>query len=126
MYSTTIKDLYFTLQGGDGFSVHANDGTRYEGIGFAVGGAAPNVLEVHVDVLSYNTFQREVKALVELAEGMEDYCVIGGWCDADGTAYVELSNVYGSRSKAMMMGYERGEIAIWDFEKGESIELGPQ
>tara|TARA_B100000161_G_C33435075_1_gene362016 strand:- start:204 stop:632 length:429 start_codon:yes stop_codon:yes gene_type:complete len=122
---TKLQDLYFTLQGWDGFSVK-HDLNEYEGGGYAVGGAS-KCFEIKADDLSWNHFAYTiVPHLRELTRGKAANLLLGGWVDNDGVAYIELSTIVQNRRQAIDLGVERGELAIYDLWNNEEIRLAKQ
>ncbi len=124
----TIKSLYFLVQESEGFSVRGEDLLTYAGKeGYAVGGAVPavGVFKCKNDDLSFRTFNREINRLQSVVT--EPTQVIGAWVDVveepAGIAYLELSDVVKSKQVALELARARGEKAIYDFCKSESIYL---
>ena len=119
---TKLQELYFTIQGWDGFSVK-HDLNEYEGGGYAVGGASKPI-EMKADEMSWNFFAYiAMPALIEQTRGKASRLVIGGWVDNDGVAYLELSDIVQNRREAITMGWMRGEKAIYDLWNNEEIEI---
>jgi len=121
----TIKSLYFLVQESEGFSVRA-DLLTYAGEGYAVGGSVPSgVFKCKNDDLSFRTFNREMNRLQSVMTEVTQ--VIGAWVDVvedpAGVAYLELSDVVKSKQVALELAKARGEKAIYDFHKQESIYL---
>ena len=122
---TKLQDLYFTLQGWDGFSVK-HDLNEYGGGGYAVGGAS-KCFEIKADDLSYNHFAYTIMPhLRELTRGKAANLLIGGWVNNDGMAYLELSTIVQNRRQAIDLGRDRGELAIYDLWNNEEIRLAKQ
>ena len=124
----TIKSLYFLVQESEGFSVRATDLLTYAAQeGYAVGGAVPavGVYKCKNDDLSFRTFNREINRLQSVVTDPTQ--VIGAWVDVvedpAGIAYLELSDVVRSKQVALELARSRGEKAIYDFCKAESIYL---
>ena len=124
----TIKSLYFLVQESEGFSVRGEDLLTYSGKeGYAVGGAVPavGVFKCMNDDLSFRTFNREINRLQSVVT--EPTQVIGAWVDVvedpAGVAYLELSDVVRSKQVALELARARGEKAIYDFAKSETIYL---
>jgi len=119
---TKLQELYFTIQGWDGFSVK-HDLNEYGGGGYAVGGAS-KCFEIKADDLSYNHFAYTIMPhLRELTRGKAANLLIGGWVDNDGVAYIELSTIVQDRRQAIELGEEREERAIYDLWNNEEIKL---
>lgn len=119
---TKLQELYFTIQGWDGFSVK-HDLTEYGGGGYAVGGAS-KCFEIKADDLSWNHFAYIIMPhLRELTRGKGARLLIGGWVDAQGMAYLELSDIVQNRAEALALGKEREEKAIYDLWNNEEITL---
>ena len=119
---TKLQELYFTIQGWDGFSVK-HDLTEYGGGGYAVGGAS-KCFEIKADDLSWNYFAYTIMpALRELTRGKGARFLIGGWVDNEGVAYLELSDIVQDRTDAIKIGWMRGEKAIYDLNNNEEIEI---
>ena len=120
----TIKSLYFLVQEGEGFSVLSNDLLTYAAKdGYAVGGAVPavGVYKYKNDELSFNRFKETIVNLQRVSSDATQ--VIGAWVDADGIAYLELSDVVRSKQVALELARARGEKAIYDFANSETIYL---
>jgi len=119
---TKLQELYFTLQGWDGFSVK-HDLNEYGGGGYAVGGAS-KCFEIKADDLSWNHFAYTIMpSLQEQTRGKAANLLIGGWVDDDGMAYIELSDIVQNRKEAITMGWMRNEKAIYDLWNNEEIEI---
>ena len=119
---TKLQELYFTLQGWDGFSVK-HDLNEYGGGGYAVGGAS-KCFEIKADDLSWNNFAYYIiPSLQEQTRGKAANLLIGGWVDDDGMAYIELSDIVQDRRQAIELGEEREEKAIYDLWNNEEIKL---
>lgn len=119
---TKLQDLYFTLQGWDGFSVKY-DLNEYGGGGYAVGGAS-ECFRIKADNLSWNNFAYTIMPrLQELTRGKAANLLIGGWVDDDGMAFIELSDIVQDRRQAIELGEEREEKAIYDLWNNEEIKL---
>jgi len=122
----TIKSLYFLVQESEGFSVNA-DLLTYNGEGYAVGGSVPavGVYKCKNDELSFRIFNREIKNFQSVMT--EPTQVIGAWVDdvedPRGIAYIEISDVVRSKQLAIELAAYRGEKAIYDFAKSETIYL---
>jgi len=116
----TIKSLYFLVQEGEGFSVCA-DLLTYGGGGYAVGGSVPavGVYKYKNDELSFNRFKETMVNLQRVSTDVTQ--VIGAWVDADGIAYLEISDVVLSKQVALELARARGEKAVYDFANSESI-----
>lgn len=122
---TKLQELYFTIQGWDGFSVKY-DLTEYGGGGYAVGGAS-KCFEIKADDLSWNHFAYIIMPhLCELTRGKAANLLLGGWVDKDGMAYLELSTIVQDRRQAIDLGVDRGELAIYDLWNNEEIRLAKQ
>ena len=116
-----LKELYFTIQDWEGFSVK-HDLSTYEGGGYAVGGAS-ECYEIGADGLSFNRFVEIMSDLREQTRGKASRLLIGGWVDNYGMAYLELSNIVQDRAEAIALGKEREEKAIYDLWNNEEISL---
>ena len=116
-----LKELYFAIQDGGGFSVK-HDLSTYEGGGYAVGGAS-TCHEIKVDDLSFNRFTDIMADLCALTRGKASRLLIGGWVDNHGTAYLELSDIVQDRKEAIKMGWMRDQKAIYDLNNNEEIEI---
>lgn len=119
-----LQELYFKVQEGDGFSVR-HDLNKYEGGGYAVGGATESVECEFNDDLSFNKFKQIMDLKIEfMQEQPEDTMqVIGAWVNDDNYAFIEVSDIVFNREEAIALGKERGEEAIWDFKNNEEIKL---
>jgi len=119
---TKLQELYFTIQGWDGFSVK-HDLDEYEGGGYAVGGAS-KCFEIKADDLSWNYFAYTIMPFLrELTRGKGATKLIGGWVNNDGVAFIELSDIVQNRKEAITLGWMRGEQAIYDLWNNEEIEI---
>ena len=119
---TRLQELYFTIQGWDGFSVK-HDFHEYGGGGYAVGGASKCYV-VKADKLSWNEFAYGIMAhLREQTRGKGARVLIGGWVDNDGFAHLELSDIVQNRREAITMGWMRDQKAIYDLWNNEEIEI---
>ena len=117
-----LKELYFKIQGWDGFSVK-HDLSTYEGGGYAVGGASKPI-EMKADEMSWNFFAYiAMPALREQTRGKASRPLIGGWVDNEGMAYLELSDIVQNRAEAIALGKEREEKAIYDLWNNEEIKM---
>lgn len=116
----TIKSLYFLVQEGKGFSVRA-DLLTYVGDGYAVGGSVPavGVYKYKNDELSFNRFNETMMNLQRVSSDATQ--VIGAWVDADGIAYLEISDVVRSKQVALELARYRGEKAIYGFANQETL-----
>ena len=120
----TIKSLYFLVQESEGFSVRA-DLFTYGGDGYAVGGSVPavGVYKCLNNELSFRIFNREIKNFQSVMT--EPTQVIGAWVDdvedPRGIAYIEISDVVRSKQLALELARYRGEKAIYDFAKQETL-----
>ena len=118
---TKLQELYFTIQGRDGFSVK-HDLSTYEGGGYAVGGAS-DCHEPLADFLSFNRFAEIMADFCEQTRGKASRLLIGGWVDKQGRAYLELSDIVQNRAEAIGLGKDRDEKAIYDLWNNEEIKL---
>ena len=118
---TKLQELYFAIQDRGGFSVR-HDLNKYEGGGYAVGGAS-ECIEILVNTMSWNSFKSIMSALRKETQGTGLSRIIGGWVDIDNVAYLEISDIVQDRAEAIALGKERGEIAIYDFGKNEEIRI---
>ena len=119
---TKLQELYFTIQGWDGFSVKY-DLDEYGGGGYAVGGAS-KCFEIKADEMSWNFFAYTIMPhLRELTRGKAATKLIGGWVDNDGVAYIEISDIVQDRTEAIKLGWMREEKAIYDLNNNEEIEI---
>ena len=119
---TKLQELYFTIQGWDGFSVK-HDLNEYGGGGYAVGGAS-ECFKVKADDLSWNYFAYTIMpALRDQTRGKGATKLIGGWVDNYGYAYLELSDIVQNRKEAITMGWMRDQKAIYDLWNNEEIEI---
>ena len=120
----TIKSLYFLVQESEGFSVKS-DLFTYGGDGYAVGGSVPavGVYKCLNNELSFRIFNREIKNFQSVMT--EPTQVIGAWVDdvedPRGIAYIEISDVVRSKQLALELARYRGEKAIYDFAKQETL-----
>jgi hypothetical protein len=47
---------------------------------------------------------------------------LGTWVNG-GNVYIDLSEWVGDRDQAVGLGRERGELTVWDCERGEEVTL---
>lgn len=115
---TRLADALSVPDGG--FSIHLCTG-REARRGYAV--AVYPALErriagraVGLDILAYAT---EFAATLT-----HPHVVLGGWRNpADGLAYLDISVVVNDRQFAVLLAATHGQVAIWDFERRESLEV---
>jgi hypothetical protein len=118
----STQSLYHLIQSGEGFSVKT-DGMTYNGLGYAVGGAADcKLFKCANESLSFIAFEQEFKKIQASSHG-DPFQVIGGWVDDQGFFYLELSDVVRSHYVAMELAKARNEKAIYDFNNASSIEV---
>ena len=123
-----MKELYFAIQCGGGFSVDAQ-GKRWGNGGYAVGSALDSkhfLIGKSNSELSYNTLQKtltELSDILLLELPLSKRFVIGGWVSKDDRVYVEVSEVFSDIKDAIEVGLQRKEIAIWDFNNNREIPL---
>jgi len=127
MEKFTLTDLYFKVQGGEGFSVLPDTLVSYPFGGYAVGGGDYDCIHGQfIENLSWNTFQDCLNDMIhecELASLSGRDVVIGGWVKEDGWCVLEISEVYTSMTEAVDVAMLRGEESIWDFDKKREIKL---
>ena len=121
---------YMNVQSGNGFSVDKNlDGYNPTREAYAVGGASDSCECVYNDDLSFNKFREimEIKLdFIKRTEFEDDFLtvkVIGAWVNDEGNAFIEISNIVFDRERAIALGKEREEEAIWDFKNDCEIKL---
>ena len=121
---------YMNVQSGNGFSVD-KDLNGYNPLveAYAVGGASDSCECVYNDDLSFNKFREimEIKLdFIKRTEFEDDFLtvkVIGAWVNDEGNAFIEISNIVFDRKRAIALGKEREEEAIWDFKNNCEIKL---
>ena len=121
---------YMNVQSGNGFSVD-KDLNGYNPLveAYAVGGASDSCECVYNDDLSFNKFREimEIKLdFIKRTEFEDDFLtvkVIGAWVNDEGNAFIEISNIVFDRERAIALGNEREEEAIWDFKNNCEIKL---
>jgi hypothetical protein len=121
---------YMNVQSGNGFSVD-KDLNGYNPLveAYAVGGASDSCECVYNDDLSFNKFREimEIKLdFIKRTEFEDDFLtvkVIGAWVNDEGNAFIEISNIVFDRERAIALGKEREEEAIWDFKNDCEIKL---
>ena len=121
---------YMNVQSGNGFSVD-KDLNGYNPLveAYAVGGASDSCECVYNDDLSFNKFREimEIKLdFIKRTEFEDDFLtvkVIGAWVNDEGNAFIEISNIVFDRERAIALGKEREEEAIWDFKNNCEIKL---
>ena len=121
---------YLNVQSGNGFSVDKDlKGYNPTREAYAVGGASDSCECVYNDDLSFNKFREimEIKLdFIKRTEFEDDFLtvkVIGAWVNDEGNAFIEVSNIVFDRERAIALGKERGEEAIWDFKNECEIKL---
>lgn len=117
---------YLKVQNGKGFSVDKNLNDYFPTReAYAVGGATDSVEMVDNNLLSFNAFRDIMELNIEFMERQPDTTtqVIGAWVNDEGVAFIEVSDIVFDREEAIALGKERGEEAVWDFAKAESIYL---
>jgi len=129
-YENIMLERYMKVQNGNGFSVDQNLNDYIPLIeAYAVGGASDSCECVYNDDLSFNKFRHimEVKLdFIKRTEFEDDFLtvkVIGAWVNDEGDAFIEVSNIVFDRERAIALGEERGEEAIWDFKNNCEIKL---
>jgi hypothetical protein len=90
--------------------------------GYYVGGLVPSAIVAAFGV-SYieDCLERFVQQHVGWTEDREDI-YLGTWLNG-GNVYIDLSEWVGDRDQAIGLGRERGELAVWDCERGEEVTL---
>ena len=121
---------YMNVQSGNGFSVDKDlNGYNPTREAYAVGGASDSCECVYNDDLSFNKFREimEIKLdFIKRTEFEDDFLtvkVIGAWVNDEGNAFIEISNIVFDRERAIALGKEREEEAIWDFKNDCEIKL---
>jgi hypothetical protein len=117
---------YLKVQNGKGFSVDKCLNDYFPSCeAYAVGGASDSVETEYNDDLSFNKFREIMELKIEFMKAQPDTTtqVIGAWVNDEGVAFIEVSDIVFDREEAIALGKERGEEAVWDFAKAESIYL---
>ena len=117
---------YMNVQSGNGFSVDkALNGYNPTREAYAVGGACDSCECVYNDDLSFNTFKYIMDLKIQFMERQPDTTmqVIGAWVNDEGNAFIEVSDIVFDRERAIPLGKEREEEAIWDFKNNCEINL---
>lgn len=86
--------------------------------GFAVG-LGKNSKELVMKNPTVADIEKFIKANKSLFEG--DNVVLGGWVDGEGVAHIEPSELVKSKRKAITLGKERNQQAVWDFNNMSEI-----
>lgn len=86
--------------------------------GFAVG-LGKNSKELVMKNPTVADIEDFIKSNKSLFEG--DNVVLGGWVDGDGVAHIEPSELVKSKRKAITLGKERNQQAVWDFRSMSEI-----
>jgi hypothetical protein len=90
--------------------------------GYYVGGLVPTAIVAAFDVpYIADCLERFVQQHVVRTEDREDI-YLGTWVNG-GNVYIDLSNWIPDRDQAIGLGRERGELAVWDCERGEEVTL---
>lgn len=63
------------------------------------------------------SFARQHKAVLENADAY-----LGTWVN-EGNVYIDVAQWVGDRGTALGLGHARGELAVWDCERGEEVTL---
>jgi hypothetical protein len=117
---------YMNVQSGNGFSVDKDlNGYNPTREAYAVGGACDSCECVYNDDLSFNTFKYIMDLKIQFMERQPDTTmqVIGAWVNDEGNAFIEVSDIVFDRERAIALGKEREEEAIWDFKNNCEIRL---
>ena len=121
---------YMNVQSGNGFSVDKDlNGYNPTREAYAVGGASDSCECVYNDDLSFNKFRSIMDLKIEFMErenerwGVPLMQVIGAWVNDEGEAFIEVSDIVFDRERAIALGKEREEEAIWDFKNNCEIKL---
>ena len=121
---------YMNVQSGNGFSVDKElNGYNPTREAYAVGGACDSCECVYNDDLSFNTFKYIMDLKIQFikrTEFSDDFLtvkVIGAWVNDEGNAFIEVSDIVFDRDRAIALGKEREEEAIWDFKNNCEINL---
>ena len=117
---------YMNVQSGNGFSVDKDlNGYNPTREAYAVGGACDSCECVYNDDLSFNTFKYIMDLKIQFMERQPDTTmqVIGAWVNDEGNAFIEVSYIVFDRARAIALGKEREEEAIWDFKNNCEINL---
>lgn len=117
---------YMNVQSGNGFSVDKDlNGYNPTREAYAVGGACDSCECVYNDDLSFNTFKYIMDLKIQFMERQPDTTmqVIGAWVNDEGNAFIEVSDIVFDRERAIALGKEREEEAIWDFKNNCEINL---
>ena len=117
---------YMNVQSGNGFSVDKDlNGYNPTREAYAVGGACDSCECVYNDDLSFNTFKYIMDLKIQFMERQPDTTmqVIGAWVNDEGNAFIEVSDIVFDRERAIALGKEREEEAIWDFKNDCEIKL---
>ena len=117
---------YMNVQSGNGFSVDKDlKGYSPTREAYAVGGACDSCECVYNDDLSFNTFKYIMDLKIQFMERQPDTTmqVIGAWVNDEGNAFIEVSDIVFDRERAIALGKEREEEAIWDFKNNCEIRL---
>ena len=125
-YQNLMVLRYLNVQSGNGFSVDKNlNGYNPTREAYAVGGASDSCECLCNDDLSFNKFKGIMDLKIKFMESQpEDTMqVSGAWVNDEGNAFIEVSDIVFDRERAIALGRERGEEAIWDFKNDCEIKL---
>jgi len=56
------------------------------------------------------------------AKNLKSNCLVGFWVD-NGKMYIDIVKVYKTKAYALKIARQNDQLAIWDFEKGQAINL---
>jgi hypothetical protein len=67
------------------------------------------------------------QAIADYAESKRSWLAqpgryLGAWID-DGIVYLDITEVHAERAHAEALGYDRNQLAIWDFARQEEIRM---
>lgn len=117
-----LRDLNTALieNGGFSYSLHFGDvtGTQNYSVAFSV-----VCEEIFDSIPTESDYQEYINNHITLLS-REDF-VLGGW-EHEGKYYLDIAQLFDKRSyskdKAIQIGQERNQIAIYDLEYGEEIK----
>lgn len=89
--------------------------------GFAVGGQVPGIRYP----VSYPYLTKRIIVSQWLQALPHNVIHVGTWTE-DGTVYVDATTIVSDRDRAIQLGEQRGEIAVYDFANQESLYMGDE
>jgi len=104
----------------EGFSVQLVSGDTPV-VGYMVA-LAGHEERIPVEAFTLDRLVRYVKAHFDAL--MEDNMFLGAWM-SDGHVFLDVSENVTSQAKALFLGEQRSQLAVWDVLNSQSIPLAP-